>query len=251
MVMLYTIDNLTWSSAPPTYPSFKDKELHIWRIALPVDAIIRKNFSKILSSEEDVQLKKYHFEIDRDRFLVSRGGLRSVLARYLHILPQTISFKYNKYGKPYLHRSKLRFNVSHSGNYILYAITEAVNIGIDIEECKHDIDFLSIAKYFFSKNEYNKFLTVQPSERRLAFYRCWTRKEAVLKALGKGLFFPLHQLEVGFLPLEKIKFWNFLVRIPKNGLYQLYEIPFEENYIITIAIKQSANKIHLWALTLK
>jgi len=196
-----------------------------------------------------MRLKKYHFEIDRERFIVSRGGLRIILARYLNIQPQTIVFNYNKFGKPYLRHAKLRFNVSHSGNYILYAIAEAANVGIDVEECKRTIGFLSTAKHFLSENEYHKFLTVAPSERWLAFYRCWTRKEAILKALGKGLFFPLHQLEVSFLPFEKTQIENFFIKSPKNGLYQLYEMQFEENYIITIAIKQKTNKIHLWDLT--
>ena len=96
---------------------------------------------------------------------------------------------------------------------------------------------------------YNKFLTVSPAERWLAFYRCWTRKEAVLKAIGKGLFFPLYQLEVSFLPSEKIKLQNFLGKIPKKNLWQLYEVQLEERYIVTIAIKRRLNKIHLWNYT--
>ncbi len=243
--MSHTVDNSIWSAAP-TYPGFKDEELHVWQLVLPVEAVIRENFLKILSPDECIRLKKYHFEIDRDKFLVSRGGLRTILARYLNILPQTISFSYTKFGKPYLCHSKLRFNVSHSGNYIFYAIAEAVNVGIDIEECKSDIDFLSIAKHFLSENEYNKFLTVSPSERCLAFYRCWTRKEAVSKALGTGLFFPLNQLDAGFLPFEKIALQDFLVKISKNSLYQLYEMQLEGKYIVTIAIKRRSNKIHLW-----
>ena len=195
--MSHKVDNQTWNYAPIN-PSFKDKEIHVWRVVLPISQRIKEKFEEVLSSDEHIRLKKYHFEIDRDRFLVARGGLRNIIARYLDALPKDISFNYSKFGKPYLNHSSLCFNVSHSGNYILYAIAQDVHIGIDVEECKHDIDFLSIAKQFLSESEYNKFLTVSPAERWLAFYRCWTRKEAVLKAIGKGLFFPLYQLEVSF-----------------------------------------------------
>ncbi len=187
MKMPYTIHNHIWNNAP-MHPIFKSKELHVWRATLPIEAVIKESFKKVLSSDECMRLKKYHFEIDRERFIVSRGGLRIILARYLNIQPQTIVFNYNKFGKPYLRHAKLRFNVSHSGNYILYEIAEAANVGIDVEECKRTIDFLSTAKNFLSENEYHKFLTVAPSERRLTFYRFWTRKEAILKHLARGYF---------------------------------------------------------------
>lgn len=95
--------------------------------------------------------------------------------------------------------------MSHSGQYILYAITKNAGIGIDVEECKDNIDFLFVAKGFLSETEYSQFLTLKPEERCLAFYRAWTRKEAILKAMGKGLYFPVNQLEVSFLMPEKVK----------------------------------------------
>lgn len=124
-----------------------------------------------------------------------------------------IQFDYSKYGKPYLlHLKKplnmlndplanqtFFFNLSHSHNYILIAISKNKRLGIDIEYCKSDIDFLNIAKEFCSANEYHQLLKLSLNQRLIRFYQYWTHKEALAKALGWGLSFPLKQIEINFL----------------------------------------------------
>ncbi len=224
----------------PLKPILHPKEVQIWRIILPVPEAVKQEFQKGLSESELVRLKKFHFKGDQERFLVARGGLRDILSRYLNILPGDINFNYTKFGKPYLQDRHLQFNVSHSADCILYAISVHNQLGIDVEQIKSDIDFLSVAKTICSENEYEKLLDFPKEEQCLAFYRCWTRKESIIKMIGKGLFFPVNQLEVGFSLIKKINLLNGRVRC------SLEEIDPAVHYTAAVAVEHEYNEIFLW-----
>lgn len=224
--------NFEWS-ANPSMPRLMPNTIHVWRTILPVHQDIRKTLEKNLSLDEKHRANTFRFAADAETFIVARGVLRDIIARYINVSPQDILFKYTKFGKPYLSNSNISFNLSHSGRYVLYAITENADIGIDVEECKDNIEFLLIAKEFLSKAEYNQFLIVSPEEKCLAFYQAWTRKEAILKAMGKGLQFPTNQLEVSFLPSEAIKVKKIL---GYPSLPKLFQIPLDENYVSAVAV---------------
>lgn len=207
-----------------TKPYLTAHAIHVWRIKLPIREEIKSILEKNLSFDEQYRASKFYFKADNERFIVARGALRDIITRYLNLPAQDITFEYTKFGKPYLLHSHLRFNLSHSGQYILYAFTLDTEIGIDIEECKNNIDFISVAKEFLSEAEYNQFLTLAPQERRLAFYRAWTHKEAILKAMGKGFYFPANQLE--------------LEQAFSSKSWQLFDIASDQNYVSTIAVKK-------------
>lgn len=229
--------NFEWITGP-LKPHLELNAIHVWHVILPIHQDTKKVLEKNLSVDEQHRSRKFHFEADAERFIVARGALRDIIMRYINIPSQDILFEYTKFGKPYLSNSNIHFNLSHSGQYILYAITENADIGVDIEECKDNIEFLSIAKEFLSKVEYKKFLMVRPEERRLAFYRAWTRKEAVLKAMGKGLYFPANQLEVSFLPSEAVKLKKIFGQAFFSKLWKLFQIEFDKNYVSAIAVKK-------------
>jgi len=223
-----------------------NSDIHLWRIVLPQSEEIKRNLFESLSNDELSRLAKFYFNRDKDRFLISRGGLRNILARYLNIYPNQVDFQYKTLGKPYINNKNLYFNVSHAANCIVYAVSNCSPIGIDIEYCEHDIDYLSITKNFFSNNEYTKLLTLHSDKRLLAFYRCWTRKEAYIKAIGKGLHFPLHQLEVSLLPDEEIQLLKIMDKTAEKDLWKLVEIFPQQDYIASIATQQSFNNCLLW-----
>jgi len=132
--------------------------------------------------------------------------LRTLLSRYLDIAPSILSFCYSTYGKPSLdeahHHTRLCFNVSYSHDIALYAVTQGRNIGVDIEYIRADFSNEEIAKSFFSASECVRIKELPSHLRTEAFFNCWTRKEAYVKATGKRLSLPLDQFDVSLAPGE-------------------------------------------------
>jgi len=232
----------------PTKPKLYTNQVHIWRIFLPIDEETTADLQRTLSQDELCRLESFFFNIDRERTLVARGGLRNILGRYLKESPNTIQFHYTPLGKPYLKNVTLNFNVSYSKNCIVIAITDSILVGIDVEYYNQAFDYLSIAGQFFTKNEYSNLLAFPPEERCLAFYRYWTLKEAFLKAIGKGLHAPLNHFEVSFFPSEgpKIPISDKLGNSEKNINWQLLEINLGKDYTAALVTSESYNKISLW-----
>jgi 4'-phosphopantetheinyl transferase len=154
----------------------------------------------LLSSDELDRAARFHFERDRQCYCVARGVLRAQLGAYLQVRPQELRFHYSDKGKPRLappHSGRaIAFNVSHSGDFALLGFAETVEIGVDIEKIRDDFDSAAIAGRFFSAREQDQLSRLPAEERHPAFFRCWTRKEAFIKALGDGLSHPLNQFDV-------------------------------------------------------
>ncbi|HIK29072.1 MAG TPA: 4'-phosphopantetheinyl transferase superfamily protein [Oscillatoriaceae cyanobacterium M7585_C2015_266] len=165
---------------------------------------MRERLAAVLSEDELQRAEGFYLDRDRHRFIVGRGILRTILARYLNKEAREIKFCYGCRGKPALANSnkQLYFNVSHSGGIALYAIAHKREVGIDIEQIREMPDAVAIATQFFSERE-NAALYALPAEQRLqAFFHAWTRKEAYLKAKGDGLAQPLNSVEVSLAPGE-------------------------------------------------
>lgn len=160
--------------------------------------------SGLLTSDEAQRSDAFRFVLDRERFLIGRGVLRDILSRYLKLAPEQIGFSYNRYGKPALQGNDggLRFNLSHSHGVALYCFTRARAVGLDIEFIREDFDCLEIAERFFSPSEVTTLRALSPNLQTAAFFNCWTRKEAFIKAVGEGLSHPLHRFSVSLVPQE-------------------------------------------------
>jgi 4'-phosphopantetheinyl transferase len=153
----------------------------------------------LLSSDELDRAARFHRELDRQCYCVTRGVLRALLAASLDVHPQELSFQYSDKGKPRLASSYSRglaFNVSHSGDFALLGFAENGDIGVDIEKIRDDFDSEAIARRFFSEREQDQLSRLPADQRHPAFFRCWTRKEAFIKAMGEGLSHPLNQFDV-------------------------------------------------------
>src|SRR5262249_28909765 len=134
---------------------------------------------------------------DREQFIAAHALLRRVLAQCLNCAPGDVTFGVTANGKPYLTGSAidLRFNLSHSGERSMIALAAGRDVGIDVEQ-ERSVEVLGIAKRFFAPGEAAVLHTRSPAEQQIAFFRCWTRKEAFIKALGEGLGYPLDAFEV-------------------------------------------------------
>ena len=164
-------------------------DLRIWQLALDASAEDLARLGRFLSRGERERASRLQFERDRDRFVAGRGQLREVLGELLELPPEVVRFTYGLQGKPalaYDHDSEIRFNLSHSENLALLAVTSGREIGVDLEFIRDDINPLELAPSAFSPEECDSLAQLPESERLLAFYGYWTRKEAFIKALGLG-----------------------------------------------------------------
>ncbi len=175
---------------PPADLTLPHEEVHVWRASLeqPPEQL------PALSVDEQERAARFHFEVDRRRFMAGRGFLRAVLARYLRIEPEEVQFSYGKYGKPAL-QEDIRFNLAHSGELALCAVARR-EVGIDIELVRPVPESAQIAERYFSIQERTALISTSREEVDEAFLRQWTRKEAYLKARGCGLSLEPDQVEV-------------------------------------------------------
>jgi 4'-phosphopantetheinyl transferase len=193
-----------WHPPPPEL-SLSSAGVHIWRAALDPAASCVEQLRRTLSADELHRAARFHFPRDRRRFIVARGVLRNILGRYLGVSPVELGFHYSAYGKPALAdmaEEGLRFNLSHAHEMALFAVTCGREIGVDIEYLQREIACEEIAERFFSAHERASLHAVSAELKHQAFFNCWTRKEAYIKAHGEGLSLPLDQFDVSLGPGE-------------------------------------------------
>jgi 4'-phosphopantetheinyl transferase len=181
-------------------PALDGGSIHLWH-ASPVERrSLLPHLSDLLSADEADRRARFHFEGDRQDFTFARGMLRTVLAAYLKTDPRALGFRYSEHGKPSLvltdPEEDLQFNLSHTQGAVLLGICRQRAIGVDIERVRKDFSPQEIATRFFSVSEQRALMSLPEAEQRQAFFRCWTRKEAFLKARGHGLSFPLDKFDV-------------------------------------------------------
>ena len=151
----------------------------------------------LLSPEEHQRADRYRVEWASANFILSRGTLRFLLGSYLGKPPQDVLFRYSELGKPRLDEgSSMRFNVSHTDGMAVLAFVDGQEIGVDVERIRSILDVAILAERFFSTGERRALERLSGDDLNAAFFRCWTRKEAYLKARGNGLSLPLHQFDV-------------------------------------------------------
>jgi 4'-phosphopantetheinyl transferase len=170
--------------------------IHIWTISIGNSAATVR-LEQVLDESENARAQRFAFSSLRDRFIEVRGALRCLLALYLDTNPSTIRLEYGPNGKPSVESgSNIEFNVSHSKDLAVVAITTNCRVGVDIEYMCELSELEQIASSFFRPEEFAAIASSPPAERRSAFFRSWTRKEAYVKALGAGFSTPVEGLPV-------------------------------------------------------
>ena len=178
-------------------------EIHLWHIDLDESTAHETRLLSLLSQAERRAADQFFFWSDRLRFIIRRGALRLILSQYHEISPADLPFRQNGRGKPQLIDSYIHFSASHSAGLAVYALGRC-ELGVDIERIRNIPDALTIAEAFFSSSERASLEALPVVDQQKAFFRCWTRKEAFVKALGEGLSHPLDQFSVSVSPFASI-----------------------------------------------
>ena len=178
-------------------------DVQVWCVKLRRDRELVLRARSLLAEDERLRAGEFHFRALRDDFIVSRGLLRVLLSRLGCAAPADFIFTYGPHGKPALDGDlgwSLSFNVSHSGGILACAFARGCDVGIDIEFQRSLAECEAIARRVFSPAEYRELMSVAEPVRSVAFYDCWVRKEAFVKALGGGFSVPLDSFQVSLVP---------------------------------------------------
>jgi 4'-phosphopantetheinyl transferase len=224
-------------------------QVHIWNACLDQSTTSLQRLLDTLSSDEKLRASRFHFERDRQHYIAARGILRSILSKYLSIEPEQFHFHYTEYGKPYLKSESstfdLRFNLSHSHGMALFAFTEGCEVGVDIEWIRKGITDEQIAERFFSIQEVKALRQLPEQDQDEAFFNCWTRKEAFIKAKGEGLSMPLDDFVVSLMPGEPASLLSVKNDPQEPFRWTLQELPCAPGFAAAFAIEAKITKLEL------
>lgn len=178
-------------------------EIQIRQFSLAIGDAELRGVEQLLSTDERQRADRLLDRQIRNRFIAGRGRLRQILAGYFETEPADLLLTTNPFGKPglkYRHNHGLCFNLSHSGDSCILALARDCELGVDLEQVRDDLPFEAIARQYFSRHEQSELFSLMPAMQPAAFYRCWTRKEAYLKACGSGFSSPSDICDVSLLP---------------------------------------------------
>lgn len=226
--------------------------MDVWRVRLDAAVETTSAFC-ILSSDELTRAGRFHFEKDRLHFARCRSALRFLLSRYLGIPAAEIRFENQPSGKPELAAQQnprlLRFNVSHSAGLALIAVGVGQRIGVDIEKIRGDVDTTTLAGRFFSAREQTGLRALPDHLRVPAFFACWTRKEAFLKATGDGFSFPLSDFSVTTHPDLDPRLEDIKGNTEAGKQWFLADLSVVDGFRATVALERPYSRLETYAWT--
>ena len=221
--------------------------LDLWTIPL---SPAPPELEQLLSADEFERANRFRFKHLRDSFVAARTGLRRILSTYTTQTPAAIRFELGIRSKPRLFpHTGLEFNLSHSGHLALLAVTVDTEIGVDIEAHRPMPDLFDIAQRFFCPEECADLEAVMPDRRMEAFFRCWTRKEAYIKAIGEGLHAPLDQFRVNLAPNIEARFVHIDHSDAEAAQWSLHSLSVPKGYSAAVAYKGSPKELRFRSFT--
>jgi 4'-phosphopantetheinyl transferase len=243
------VSKISWL-LPPSKLNLSIQDVHVWRVRLnQIDGHLQQ-LQQTLSDDERLRAGRFHFDRDRRRFIVSQGMLRLIIGDYIDMEPSRLQFYVGHRGKPYLMHSlgnvPLQFNLAHSKEIALYAFTCSREIGIDVEYVRDMPDAEKIALTSFSSLE-NKMLQSLPEhQRQEAFFNCWVRKEAYIKAIGNGLYHTLDRFDVSLAPGEPPRLVSIEGSAERASCWSMKSVTPEDGYVAALAVKGSDFCFSYW-----
>jgi 4'-phosphopantetheinyl transferase len=230
----------------PENPVLGELDVHVW--LAPLDAAPERlaQYEALLAEDERERAARFRFDKHRNRYIVGRGILRELLGRYLGEEAQALKFSYSEYGKPELASSELQFNLAHSGKLALFSFCAAAAVGVDIESVRPLTDAMAIAERFFSPAEREALRALPQEEQTAAFFRCWSRKEAFIKAVGEGLSFPLDAFDVSLAPGEEARLRAVRGSSAEAQKWSLFDLGLQTGYAGTLAVRSAAALLSKW-----
>jgi 4'-phosphopantetheinyl transferase len=225
-------------------------DVDVWEASLRQPADWIEGFRQTLSGDELRRADAFHFQRHREAFIVGRGLLRSLLGGYLGVPPQELLFSYTEFGKPSLSESSragsLRFNFSSSHEMALCAFTLNREVGVDIEHRRAEVECEQLAERFFSAPENESLQKLPRQLRPRAFFDCWTRKEAFIKAVGEGLSFPLDQFDVSLAPGETAALLTVRGDAGEAARWSVVDLPAPPGYAAALAVEGHGWHLRRW-----
>ncbi|HFA51609.1 MAG TPA: 4'-phosphopantetheinyl transferase superfamily protein [Bacteroidetes bacterium] len=232
---------------PPADFKLAPSEAHLWRVGLDIPPSRQSSFWDILSDDEKQRANRFRFEKDKRRYIAGRAVLRNLLAQYLNKKPAEIHFRYGPQGKPFSENGlSLKFNLSNSAHLALIGFVLNDELGVDLEDAGREVETTLVAKHFFSKKETERLLALPAHQQQTAFYNCWTRKEAFIKAKGDGLSFPLDQFEVSLRPNEKAELLATYWDEKEKEKWSLFSVAPMDGFVGALAVEGKIKKVKYW-----
>ena len=227
---------------PRGRPRLEDDEVHVWRISL--SSIDPRRAWESLSGEERRRAARHRFAVHRTRFVAGRAALREVLSVYLDVSPSKVPLVVGEGGKPRLaDDGELDFNLAHSEDVALVAVTRGRAVGVDVERLRRGVPYERLARRFFAPGEAEALRRVPARLRPAAFFACWTRKEAWLKASGHGLERGLPSALPRFTVSVEPHPSSLLVTLPdrpeESGRWSLVDVRVGSGYAGALAVEGS------------
>lgn len=242
-------------AAPPGL-ELSPGEIHLWSIRLDPPPEVVERLGRALSADEWERANRFRFDKHRRQYVVGRGALRSLVGAYTGTRPEIVRFRYGDRGKPYLAdpAGDLQLNLSNSDEMALVGFVRKVEIGVDIEFLKPMPDCEPIAERFFSASERDVLRALPADRKEEAFFNCWTRKEAYLKAMGTGLAAPLDSFDVTLAPGEPPRMLTLEGSAERAARWYLQHFRPAEQYIGALAIEGAPPgggewRVETWAFT--
>ena len=229
--------------------SLAPEEVHLWRAAL--DDHLADGLKHLLSADEISRAERFHFAKDRNHFISARGLLRALLSAYLGINGEELRFTYAEKGKPSLEerqRGAINFNLAHSHGMALYAFSQGRDLGVDLEFIRKDLADEKIAERFFSPCEIDTLNAVPAELRKEAFFNCWTRKEAYIKARGEGLSLPLDEFDVSLAPHEPAALLRNHKEPDEVGRWTMQSVLMPDGYVAALVVAGHDWRLRSFAL---
>jgi 4'-phosphopantetheinyl transferase len=221
--------------------------IHVWCVGTDVSPTVAAQFEHLLAPEEKRRAARFRFHHLQCSFVVARGALRVLLGRYLRVHPASIQFNHGPKGKPAVTGSSpVEFNASRSGALALFAFTVGCEIGVDLEQVHSLSDAQSIADRFFCSDEAADLMSLPSNERERAFFLCWTRKEAYVKAIGDGLSSPLDAFRVTLRPHEPARFVHIAQDANAAKAWKLYDLQVAPNYAAALAYRDKLRPVSVF-----
>lgn len=241
-------ESIRWQTPPDTPPELSAGAVHLWRMTLsqPENAVTA--LKNTLSGDERARMARFNEPSARERFAITRGLMRAVLAYHLQISPTDLCFNYLPQGKPELAHpaSDIEFNVSHSRELLVCAVTAENRVGVDVEFVRPMRQMDKFAARFFSVDE-NAWLAEMPEdEKERAFFSIWTGKEAYLKACGDGITRQLRGISVISLPEKLLALSAADDRPADVGQWSLLPFNPADGFLGAVAVEGSPPKLHFW-----
>jgi 4'-phosphopantetheinyl transferase len=237
-----TVTKISWL-LPPSKLKLSTNDVHVWRVRLNQTDGRVQQLQQYLSDDERLRAERFRFDRHCRRFIVSQGMLRLIIGDYTDMAPSRLQFYTGHRGKLYLMHSfgsdSLQFNLAHSKEIALYAFTCNREIGIDVEYVRDMPDAEKIAQTTFSPIENETLHSLPQYQRQEAFFNCWVRKEAYIKAIGDGLYHDLDRFDVSLAPGEPARLVSVEGSAEQASCWFMKSLTPEDGYVAALAVKGS------------